>query len=71
MNIIQRKKTYTNVIRFEKNRIQCLRIVYARKSFKIGELLVEQLRYTEFRITKFLISLSRQIESFLRFWLES
>ena len=54
-----------------KKRLRCITICNTKKSFKINELLVEQLRNTEFRNTKFLILLSRQIKHFLRFWLES
>ena len=45
--------------------LRCITICNTKKNFKINELLVEQLRNTEFRITKFLILLSRQIERFL------
>lgn len=71
--IFMKKTSTKNVYKrntFRKNRIQRLRIVYTRKAFKIGELLVEQLYYTEFRNTKFLISLSRQIEHFWQFFLD-
>ena len=65
------KKTFTNVLRKSKKRLRRITICNTKKDFKINELLVEQLRNTEFRNTKFLILLSRQIERFLRFWLES
>lgn len=50
--------------------LRCITICNTKKAFKINELLVEQLRNTEFRITKFLILLSRQIERFLQFCLD-
>lgn len=50
--------------------LRCITICNTKKTFKINELLVEQLRNTEFRNTKFLILLSSQIERFLRFWLD-
>lgn len=61
---------FTFVLQNSKKRLRCITICNTKKSFKINELLVEQLRNTEFRITKFLILLSRQIEHFLQFCLD-
>lgn len=64
------KKCLRSYYKIQKKRLRCITICNTKKAFKINELLVEQLRNTEFRITKFLILLSRQIERFLQFCLD-
>ena len=64
------KKCLRSYYKIQKSVYVVLRFVIRKKAFKINELLVEQLRNTEFRNTKFLILLSRQIERFLQFCLD-
>ena len=70
MKNILTKKCLRSYYENQKKRLRCITICNTKKAFKINELLVEQLRNTEFRITKFLILLSRQIEHFWRFCLD-